>query len=134
MAMAPPSASSACPMCSCAPGQMSVRLPTMREGEGPMSRVNRPSRDHPHGTCVGVFAVLILAALPLLAASTFSAPTAQILQHVSYLPLIMGSPYYRIAFVSQRDGNAEIYVTSVDGSNLTNLSNNPARDVAPAWS
>jgi Tol biopolymer transport system component len=55
-------------------------------------------------------------------------------QPAIYLPLIMGPPYYRIAFVSQRDGNEEIYVMNADGANPTNLSNNPARDVAPAWS
>ena len=40
----------------------------------------------------------------------------------------------QIAFVSERDGNLEIYVINSDGSGLTNLTNNPARDHAPAWS
>ena len=39
-----------------------------------------------------------------------------------------------IAFVSDRDGNAEIYVMNVDGSNQTNLTNNSAHDGFPAWS
>ncbi len=40
----------------------------------------------------------------------------------------------QIAFTSYRDGNAEIYVMDADGSNLRNLTRNPARDYAPAWS
>ena len=40
----------------------------------------------------------------------------------------------QIAFVSNRDGNPEIYVMDADGGNLRRLTNNPARDYAPSWS
>ena len=40
----------------------------------------------------------------------------------------------RIAFVSWRDGDAEIYVMNIDGSNQTRLTDNPAWDGNPAWS
>ncbi len=40
----------------------------------------------------------------------------------------------KIAFVSDRDGNWEIYVMDADGSNPTSLTNNPADDFFPAWS
>ena len=40
----------------------------------------------------------------------------------------------RIAFVSNRDGNAEIYVAVADGSGVTRLTEDPADDVSPAWS
>ena len=40
----------------------------------------------------------------------------------------------RIAFISERDGNLEIYVVNADGSGLTNLTNNPATDFVPRWS
>jgi Tol biopolymer transport system component len=40
----------------------------------------------------------------------------------------------RIAFQSNRDGNNEIYVMNGDRSRLTNLTNNPADDIEPAWS
>jgi len=40
----------------------------------------------------------------------------------------------RIAFVSNRDGNAEIYVMAVDGSQVTRLTDSPGEDTAPAWS
>jgi TolB protein len=40
----------------------------------------------------------------------------------------------RIAFVSERDGNQEIYVMNGDGSNVTRLTNHWARDDSPVWS
>ncbi|GMQ85787.1 MAG: hypothetical protein BMS9Abin07_1355 [Acidimicrobiia bacterium] len=40
----------------------------------------------------------------------------------------------KIAFVSDRDGNSEIYVVDADGSDPVNLTSNPAADSAPSWS
>jgi Tol biopolymer transport system component len=40
----------------------------------------------------------------------------------------------RIAFVSERDGNSEVYVMNADGSNQTRLTNNTAEDFQPAFS
>ncbi len=40
----------------------------------------------------------------------------------------------QIAFVSQRDGNPEIYVMDADGGNQQRLTNNPAKDWDPSWS
>ncbi len=40
----------------------------------------------------------------------------------------------KIAFVSTRDGNEEIYTMNPDGSGLRNITNNPKQDNAPAWS
>jgi Tol biopolymer transport system component len=40
----------------------------------------------------------------------------------------------KIAFVSRRDGNREIYVMSVTGSNVVRLTNDAATDRSPAWS
>jgi len=41
----------------------------------------------------------------------------------------------KIAFVSNRDGNNEIYVMAADGSGQINLTNDSATsDVDPAWS
>jgi hypothetical protein len=40
----------------------------------------------------------------------------------------------RIAFVSDRDGNDEIYSCKTDGSNILRLTNDDGRDDYPAWS
>ncbi|MBH8566957.1 PD40 domain-containing protein [Nostoc sp. CENA67] len=40
----------------------------------------------------------------------------------------------RIAFVSGRDGNLEIYLMNADGSGQRNLTKNPLRDFYPTWS
>jgi hypothetical protein len=39
-----------------------------------------------------------------------------------------------IAFTSERDGNAEIYIMNSDGSNPQRLTNDPAYDAWPVWS
>jgi TolB protein len=39
----------------------------------------------------------------------------------------------RIAFSSPRDGNSELYVMDLDGSNLFRLTNHPAADITPTW-
>jgi Tol biopolymer transport system component len=40
----------------------------------------------------------------------------------------------QIAFVKSVDGNAEIFLANADGSEQTNLTNDPANDAMPAWS
>ncbi|RPJ30057.1 MAG: hypothetical protein EHM35_12940, partial [Planctomycetaceae bacterium] len=40
----------------------------------------------------------------------------------------------KIAFTSVRDGNQEIYVMAVDGSEPTRLTDEQADDFGPAWS
>jgi WD40 repeat protein len=40
----------------------------------------------------------------------------------------------KIAFSSFRDGNAEIYTMNADGTGQTNITNNAALDLDPAWS
>ena len=40
----------------------------------------------------------------------------------------------RIAFVSTRDGNAEIYVMNADGTGQTNITNDTTDDQSPSWS
>jgi Tol biopolymer transport system component len=43
-------------------------------------------------------------------------------------------PLNKIAFVSNRDGNYEIYIMNADGSGQTRLTNTPAEDRYPSWS
>ena len=50
------------------------------------------------------------------------------------LPMIVVDAQARIAFLSRRDGNAEIYVMDTDGGNPQNLTNNPNNDFQPSWS
>jgi Tol biopolymer transport system component len=40
----------------------------------------------------------------------------------------------RLAFTSDRSGNYDVWSMNPDGTGLTNLTNNPAKDYAPAWS
>jgi dipeptidyl aminopeptidase/acylaminoacyl peptidase len=40
----------------------------------------------------------------------------------------------KIAFMSPRDGNSEIYTMNADGTNQTNITNNGAWDSTPTWS
>ena len=40
----------------------------------------------------------------------------------------------KIAFISDQDGNNEIYVMGLNGSNPANLTNHPANDWSPDWS
>jgi Tol biopolymer transport system component len=49
-------------------------------------------------------------------------------------PGVVSNGEGKIAFVSNRDGNDEIYVMSVDGSSLKRLTNDPTNDQHPAWS
>ena len=56
---------------------------------------------------------------------TVASPTSQ---------LDLSSPPGRMAFVSDRDGNWNIYVMNADGSGVTRLTNDHAADLAPSWS
>jgi TolB protein len=49
-------------------------------------------------------------------------------------PIRNGADGTRIAFMSGRDGNPEIYIMNVDGSGVRRLTNHPAGDSSPTWS
>jgi len=46
----------------------------------------------------------------------------------------LSSPTSKIAFVSKRDGNSEIYTINPNGSELIRLTNNSFEDTFPVWS
>ena len=48
--------------------------------------------------------------------------------------MLVVSAQAQIVFISQRDGNSEIYVMDADGGNQRRLTNNPTSDYAPSWS
>ena len=48
--------------------------------------------------------------------------------------MVDAAPQAQIAFVSQRDGDFEIYVMDADGGNQQRLTNNPGDDRFPSWS
>ncbi len=50
------------------------------------------------------------------------------------LMMVVVGAQARIAFVSDRDRNYEIYLMDDDGKNQRNLTNNPAWDSSPSWS
>jgi Tol biopolymer transport system component len=70
----------------------------------------------------------VLALALAIAASTAVLPPAA--PAGATFPALNG----RIAFVSDRDGNHEIYVMNADGSNQRRLTNNSATDTGPRWS
>ena len=61
-------------------------------------------------------------------------PIARQKKGVGQIEPLALQPNGKIAFVSMRDGNEEIYVMDADGGNQINLTNNAADDREPAWS
>jgi dipeptidyl aminopeptidase/acylaminoacyl peptidase len=76
-----------------------------------------------------LFKVWLLAAATLLAACLLVLVGIEKAAEAAF-PGVNG----KIAFISSRDGNNEIYIMDGDGSNQTRLTNNSADDRAPAWS
>jgi hypothetical protein len=84
------------------------------------------------GSGLAAGANLLVAAAVILLALQGALPWVQELPRL-LRPGERGSAS-RIAFVSERDGNAEIYAIEPDGSGLTRLTHHPAFDGDPAWS
>jgi WD40 repeat protein len=73
---------------------------------------------------------LLLGLLSLAACERVQPPVAPL----PFDSFTSGNGGGRIAFVSSRDGNSEIYVVNADGTGLTRLTDDPAVDAYPAWS
>ncbi|MCA9888428.1 MAG: PD40 domain-containing protein [Anaerolineae bacterium] len=61
-------------------------------------------------------------------------PTLQPTQAQEIPPELPYQGNGRIAFVSDRDGNSEIYTMEADGGDVQRLTHNDSRDLYPAWS
>jgi len=86
-------------------------------------------------TCVAVAGLMGCAAVVILGLLLWTLIPKDIIACVEWLP--QRSSFGgdgQVAFVSDRDGNPEIYVINTDGSGATRLTDNPAGDFAPAWS
>jgi TolB protein len=60
-------------------------------------------------------------------------PAAGTAEKQNFLPAVSPDGT-KVAFTSNRDGNSEIYIMNVDGSNMRRLTNHPSIDVAPTFS
>jgi len=81
-----------------------------------LARINSVHRHHRVIQSLGLFTLLLAAALILLITTP-----------------VLANPE-KIVFASDRDGNYEIYVMDADGSYQTRLTHNSAGDFVPKWS
>jgi TolB protein len=75
--------------------------------------------------------LLILLSIMVLSACN---PAQAEIQSTNFIIPPAGEPVSGIAFVSERDGNKEIYLIQPDGTGLTRLTNDPDIDADPCWS
>jgi TolB protein len=81
----------------------------------------------------GSFGVYQDIVLSYITAGTRATPGGGSPDKQNYLPA-WSPDGTKLAFTSNRDGNAEIYVMNKDGSGVRRMTNNPAIDVSPTWS
>ena len=74
---------------------------------------------------------LVLQSLRDARAPTF--PARGTAENHNFLP-VWSHDGSKIAFMSNRDGNPEIYVMNRDGSNVRRITNHPMADTTPTWS
>lgn len=87
-------------------------------------------RGHLFAIIAALVAAPFVIAVVLAQVSTDTAPS----RTVSVPDLELDPMSGRIAFVSDRDGDKEIYVMNADGSGLSQLTDNDYADGAPSWS
>lgn len=76
-------------------------------------------------------AILVFAMVAIVLAQIFGAGGDDDGQQAAPVD---ATPTGQIAFVSERDGNTEIYLINADGSGLQRLTDNPGFDMSPDWS
>ncbi len=109
-----------------------------------------PEKPRTKHVVASTVAIVVLLTIAAIASSIGSLPkptdtnptsvTPQVLMVSDITPTVArgenraGGGGGRIAFVSSINNNDEIFVANVDGSALTNITNNAAVDFAPTWS
>jgi len=83
-------------------------------------------------TLYGIAANCVLSGVNTRAVDVLAGDTVRVAFDVACTAV--GGASGQIAFVSDRDGNFEIYLMNADGSSQTRLTNSPATDFQPAWS
>jgi Tol biopolymer transport system component len=83
----------------------------------------------------GMYAI----AVALVLAAAVRQASAYTITQLTFEPSYEGDPAWspdgtKIAFVSDRDGNSEIYVMDANGSNQGRLTNEGGHDIEPDWS
>jgi YD repeat-containing protein len=71
---------------------------------------------------------------PIISDSSVSILSSFIPGNALLLAALPQASSYKIAFTSNRDGSAQLYLMDTDGSNQTRLTNNSANDESPRWS
>jgi TolB protein len=61
-------------------------------------------------------------------------PTVELMSPVGHPPLEFSPDSRRLAFLSDVDGNLDIFTIATDGSGLVRLSRNPETEISPRWS
>ena len=78
---------------------------------------------------VAITATSLLLLVVIILSTTQSRSLAQ-----NSIPTPLAGREGKIAFMTDRDGNMEIYLMDADGRNLINLTNNDASESYPTWS
>jgi len=81
----------------------------------------------------GRFRLLVTLAFTILAVICVDFPL-MVHGQATTATATVGASAQQLAFVSRRDGNAQIYTVNPDGSNPLNVSKNKFNDIDPAWS
>src|SRR5262249_28599020 len=121
-------------------GERPARLVAFDLGSGDRSVVCDDSGLHGRGpTLIEITGLVLDSAHDLFVATDAERKGVVVIDPSTFVRAIVGGsgnapPAGTIAFVSNRDGNDEIYVMNGDGSAQKRLTDNPANDESPAWS